>query len=233
MSGILGRVDAVLRGRAQPYTRPQTRSAIAKQPMDGPVSVGPEGLAGDEQGDPRVHGGRDKAVHHYPFDHYVHWRHALGDQPLLTCPGAFGENLSSCGITEAEVCLGDRLKIGSALFEVSQARQPCWKLNDRFGIPDMALRLQSTARTGWYYRVLEPGVLRVGDSIMLAARPYPQWSLLRLLVALYRQPLHAEALVEMLALPLPPSWRRLVEQRLARKQVEDWSPRLKGPTHAP
>ena len=131
------------------------------------------------------------------------------------------------------MCLGDRLQIGSALLEVSQARQPCWKLNDRFAMPDMALRVQRAARTGWYYRVLEPGVLRAGDSIMRVARPFPQWSLLRLLVVLYRRPLHAQALLEMLALPLPPSWRRLVEQRLVRERVEDWSARLGGPAHAP
>ena len=157
----IGQIHAVLRGRAVPCTRPDGspggRSAIAKQPVAGPVQVGPEGLEGDEQGDRRVHGGPDKAVHQYALEHYAAWRADLGALPVLDAPGAFGENLASAGVTEATLCWGDRVRIGSVLLEVAQSRQPCWKLNLRFGHKDMARRLQDTGRTGWYWRVLEPG----------------------------------------------------------------------------
>src|SRR5690606_37921148 len=89
------RDDALLVGPARPYTCPGSRSAIDKRPRDGAVVIGELGLAGDEQGDPRVHGGPDKAVHHYAFDHYAAWRGELDDSPLLHAPGAFGENIST------------------------------------------------------------------------------------------------------------------------------------------
>ena len=227
-NSYLGQVTAVLCGPALPYTRPGSFSAIAKFPVIGSVAVGALGLAGDEQGDPRVHGGLDKAVHHYPAEHYAAWRSELGALPVLSAPGAFGENLATHGMTEASVCLGDRLRVGSALFEVSQSRQPCWKLNDRFGVPDMARRVQQTGRTGWYYRVLEAGAVQAGDRFELVERPWPQWPLARVIAVLYHQRFDAGVLRELAALPLTPSWRRLVEARLARGQVEDWSLRMDG-----
>lgn len=225
----VGRVVSVLRGKAVPYTRPGSRSAIAKQRVAGVVEVGPEGLAGDEQGDRRVHGGADKAVHHYAFEHYARWRAELGDLPVLAQPGAFGENLSTTGCTEADVCLGDRLRIGGAVLEVTQSRQPCWKLNDRFGRPDMARLVQQTRRTGWYYRVIEAGTIGEGDDVLLVARPHPSWPLWRLIGILYDRTLDAGILAGMLALPLTPSWQRLVNARLARRAVEDWGARIDGP----
>lgn len=232
MTDILGTVGAVMSGRAVPYTRPGTCSAIAKQIVDGPVAVGPAGLAGDEQGDPRAHGGPDKAVHHYAREHYALWRAEIGELPVLERPGAFGENLSTSGFTEAGICIGDRLRIGTVQLEVSQSRQPCWKLNDRFGRADMARLVQQTGRTGWYYRVIGSGVVQAGDEVVLVARPHPEWTLQRLIEALYRRMLDVATLSEMLTLPLTPSWRRLVSGRLAQRKVEDWSARIDGPSTA-
>ena len=230
----LGGVLAVLRGRAVPYTRPGTRSAIAKAPVRGPVQVGPLGLDGDEQGDPRVHGGPDKAVHQYAQEHYGPWRAELGALPVLAAPGALGENLASTGMTEHSVCLGDQVQVGSVLLEVSQGRQPCWKLNDRLGgLPSMARRVQDSGRTGWYYRVLQPGHLQAGDALVLVARPFPEWTLARMTEVLYHRPLDSAALQALAALPLTPSWQRLVQGRLASSQVEDWGARLDGPPCAP
>lgn len=229
MNITLGRVEAVLGGKAVPYTRPGTRSAIAKQVLAGPAAVGPAGLIGDEQGDPRAHGGPDKAVHHYAFEHYAAWRAELGALPVLGQPGAFGENLSTTGCTEGDICLGDRLRIGTVVLEVSQSRQPCWKLNDRFGRPDMARLVQQTGRTGWYYRVIESGDLQAGDAIHLIARPHPAGPLQRLLDTLYCPTLDVATLGEMLTLPVTPSWQRLVNARLARRAVEDWATRVDGP----
>ena len=224
----LGEVLAVLRGPAVPFTRPGSRSAIAKSPVTGPVAVGTLGLDGDEQGDLRVHGGPDKAVHHYPQEHYPLWQSELGALPVLATPGAFGENLASSGMTEQHLCLGDQVRVGSVLLEVSQSRQPCWKLNDRFAVPDMARRVQQSGRTGWYYRVLEAGTLQAGDAFTLIARPWPQWSLARVIAVLYHQPFDAAVLRELAALPLTPSWPRLVEGRLERGVVEDWAARMEG-----
>ena len=229
----LGQVAAVLRGRAVPYTRPGSRSGIAKTPVTGPVAVGTLGLQGDEQGDPRVHGGPDKAVHQYAQEPYPLWRAELGPLPVLATPGAFGENLASTGVTEQHLCLGDQVRVGSVLLEVSQSRQPCWKLNDRFGVPDMARRVQQSGRTGWYYRVLQAGTLQAGDALTLVARPWPQWPLARVIDVLYHQPFDAAVLQALAALPLTPSWRRLVESRLARGGIEDWAPRLEGASILP
>lgn len=222
-------IDAVLTGRAVDYTRPGSRSAIDKRAIEGPVRIGPEGLAGDEQGDRRVHGGPDKAIHHYPRDHYASWQGEVGAHGLLQAAGAFGENISTVGITEADVCLGDRLRLGSALVEVSQARQPCWKLSDRFGIADMARRVQDSGRSGWYYRVLETGTVQAGDTLALVDRPHPHWPLPRLSELLYRRTLDRDELHGALALPLVPSWRKLFERRLQQGDTESWDSRLGGP----
>ncbi len=223
----IGRVRAVFTGRAVPYTRPGSFSAIDKQPMAGAVEVHAEGLTGDEQGDRRVHGGPDKAVHVYPWAHYAVWQAELGELPLLQAPPAFGENLSVDGLDESNVCLGDEWRIGNASFSISQGRQPCWKLNDRFGVPDMARRVQDSGRSGWYLRVHVPGILSAGDEVRLLARPHPGWPLKRIAALIRERVCAPKALREVLALPLTPSWRRLFEQRLA-AGAEDWSRRLDG-----
>jgi len=228
MSGASYVVDEVLVGKAVPFTRPGSRSAIAKTAVRGPQRVATLGIGGDEQGDLRVHGGRDKAIHHYPMDHYPAWQGDIGRHPLLDSPGAFGENISTSGMTEELVCLGDRYRLGTALVEVSQSRQPCWKLSDRFAVPDMARRVQDTGRTGWYYRVIEDGHVQQGDRIALETRPHPRWSLARLIDLLYQRAIDPSVLREVLALPLVPSWRVLFERRLERGAVEDWRKRLTG-----
>ena len=223
------RVDALLTGTARPYTRPGSRSGIDKQPRTDSVQLGALGFEGDEQGDPRVHGGPDKAVHHYAFDHYPAWRRELGNLPVLQQPGAFGENISTQGLTEATVCLGDRFELGDVLLEVSQGRQPCWKLNDRFGVPDMARRVQDSGRSGWYYRVLHAGHAQAGDALTLIERPHPGWPLARLAALLYQRVLDPAQLEPALELPLVPSWRKIIERRLQHNAVENWGKRIDGP----
>ena len=223
------RVDALLAGKALPFTRPGSASAIAKHALAGEVRIGALGIEGDAQGDLRVHGGIDKAVHHYAFDHYPAWRDALGKLPLLQQPGAFGENISTRGLTETEVCLGDRFQLGTAVLEVSQGRQPCWKLNDRFGVADMARRVQTTGRSGWYYRVLQAGTACAGDALTRLECRYPDWPLARLAQLLYARTLEPALLEPALALPLVPSWRKIIERRLQHDAVEDWGKRIDGP----
>ncbi len=168
-------IRALLAGRVQPLSRGEG-SAIAKHPLSGAVQIGLFGIAGDEQADQRRHGGRDKALHHYPFDHYARWREDAPDAVFLHAAGAFGENISTTGLDEDTVCIGDRFRLGSALVEVSQARQPCWKQGDRLAwttLPDLMVR---EGRSGWYYRVLEPGQAQAGDDLILLDRPFPDWT---------------------------------------------------------
>lgn len=170
-------------GRISRFRGPDEHSAIAKLPVAGQVRVGFLGLEGDQQADLAVHGGADKAIHHYPHDHYVYWREALGGHPLLdaleTGGAAFGENISSTGATEEVVCIGDRYRLGSALVEVAQGRQPCWKLDHRFGGEKMLAGIVKTRRSGWYYRVLEEGTVEADTAMELVERPFPAWSVAR------------------------------------------------------
>jgi MOSC domain-containing protein YiiM len=220
-------VRAVLRGSVQPLGA--SKSAIGKRPVTTPVSVHALGLDGDEQADRRVHGGEDKALHCYAWDHYAAWRLEIPAYAHWDEPGAFGENLSVEGLTEERVCLGDRWRIGTAVVVVSQGRQPCFKLNLRLGVPDMAARVHNTLRAGWYLRVVQPGEVAAGNRMVLLDRPYPAFSVARVL-ALIRDRVTDPAQIEpVLQLPLPPSWRRLFEQRLHAGQVEDWSTRMQLP----
>lgn len=176
-------IGPVMLGRATPF-RGEEASAIAKAPVEGPVLAGPLGFAGDEQADLTVHGGIDKAIHHYPHDHYAAWEADIPGHPLLAAPGAFGENLTTHGLTEDEVCIGDRYRLGGVLLEVSQGRQPCWKIDHRFQVRGVTARVVTTGRSGWYYRVLEPGEVAQGDTLELTERPQPQWSVARAFKAL-------------------------------------------------
>lgn len=222
-------VSALLVGEVRPLGDKGVPSGIDKQPVARPLRVTRTGLEADAQGDRNNHGGPEKAVHHYPFEHYAAWRAAIGPHPLLERPGAFGENLSTTGLTEADVALGDVFRLGSAKLAVSQGRQPCYRLNLRFGRPDMARRVQESGRTGWYYRVVEEGVAAPGDALVLVDRPLPGWPLKRLLATLYADMLNRDELAAMAALPaLPDNWRRLAMRRLESGRVEDWNKRLTG-----
>lgn len=226
-------IDTVLAGAIRPFGPKGVPSAIDKKPVDGPVRVMRTGLAIDEQGDPKHHGGQEKALHHYPRDHYAAWRDNLAahgaNLAMLDRAGAFGENFSTSGLIEAHVCVGDRFRLGSALVEVSQARQPCWKLNHRFGFAGMSRAVQGSGRTGWYYRVLEDGEVAAGSQLVPLDRPFSQWTLQRLLRVLYVDRLDYAALEEMAQLaPLAESWRKLARQRVANREVENMERRLAG-----
>lgn len=223
------RPATLLTGRAAPLPGCATLSGIGKTAASHPLRLGPEGFEGDEQADRRVHGGVEKAVHHYPLDHYSDWRAELGDLQALTAPGGFGENISTAGLTEAEVAVGDTFRLGGALIQVSQGRQPCWRLNHRFGVPDMARRVQQTGRTGWYYRVLQTGTVTPWDRLELIDRLAPDWTLRRLWHALYVDRMNLVELEGIAALDvLAEGWRKYAVRRLDSRRVEDWSKRLDG-----
>lgn len=204
-------------------------SGIAKTAVAGPLALSETGFAGDMQGDTVRHGGPEKAVHHYPFDHYAAWLRDLGPHPLLAAPGAFGENLSTAGLTEDTVAIGDVFRLGTAILEVSQGRQPCWRLNERFGRAGMARAVQTTGRTGWYYRVLEPGTVAPGDSLVRIDRHAPEWTLTRIWRTFYVDPLNRRELEGIAALDrLAEGWRNHAVRRLESNKIEDWTRRLSG-----
>ena len=142
------------------------RTSIFKAPVDGRVHVGPTNLAGDQQADLSVHGGIHKAVYLYPSEHYTYWRRELGELPW----GAFGENLTTSGLTEDAVRIGDRLRVGTAELVVSQPRLPCFKLSIRFGRADMERLFLRSGRTGFYLSVAREGEVAAGDSVAFVER---------------------------------------------------------------
>lgn len=178
MASLDLRVDALLIGGPRPIAE-GVMSAMAKAPVAGPVRIDWMGLEGDAVADPIHHGGHDKAIHLYPQDHYRWWRERLGDHALLDAPGAFGENIAVSGAVDADFCLGDRFTLGSAILEVSHGRQPCRKLNHRFGRPDILGTVVKTGRAGFYLRVIRTGEAQAGDHMALIERPLPEWPMTR------------------------------------------------------
>lgn len=142
-------------------------SAFVKAPVTGRVRLGRLGLPGDEHVYEH-HGGPDMALLAYPLEHYAPWRAELGLD--LPDAAAFGENLTTSGLTEADLHLGDVFSLGTATVQVCQPRTPCYKLAARFGVADMAVRVQSTGRTGYLLRVLEEGDIGAGDEMVLRHR---------------------------------------------------------------
>ena len=141
------------------------RTAIAKHPVTGPVRIGQLGLAGDVQVNRRHHGGPEMAVHLYPLTHHAFWRAQIGQHPLLDDPGAFGTNLVVDGPDETQVRIGERFRLGSALLEVTQPRMPCATIERRFARRGMMAAILASGRCGWFYRVIEEGEAKAGDSL--------------------------------------------------------------------
>jgi MOSC domain-containing protein YiiM len=206
-------IEAVCTGTARPFNGAEL-SAITKRPRDGAVQVLEEGLAPDEQADRRVHGGPEMALHLYPLDHHAWWRGAIGDHPALEKPGGFGSNLAVTGLTEEMVHIGDRFRLGSALIEVSQPRQPCWKIEHRFGHKGMVAQITASGRSGWYFRVLETGEVAAGDSLERIAIGASDWSVARVFRALIAGKATPAELSELAELaPLSPKLREKASVR--------------------
>ena len=170
-------------------------TGIFKRPIEHPIEVGFTGLTGDEHGDTRAHGGPEKAVHLYPADHYRVLVEGFPHLAEQLVPGSMGENLSTRGLTEGDVCIGDVFTLGTAKLQVSQLRRPCWRIDARFGTDvdgapgagedfrgrgPMVPFVNARAIPGWYFRVLEPGTIVVGDELQLVGRPSPGVTLARL-----------------------------------------------------
>ena len=146
----------------------QVSTGIFKSPVEGPIELKQLNLCGDRQADLSVHGGPYKAVYAYPSEHYSYWRQQL---PQADLPwGAFGENLTTEGLFEDSLYIGDQLRIGTALLQVTQPRVPCYKITIRFDRDDMIKRFIKSNTSGFYFSVVEEGQLAAGDKIEIVHR---------------------------------------------------------------
>jgi MOSC domain-containing protein YiiM len=179
---LVSKVDALLIGQPVRFRADGAASSIgSRQSAVGPVRLEEAGFAGDRVGDPSVHGDADKAVHFYPAEHYRAWqadfaKAELAPHPHLEKPGGFGENLCGQGLTEGRVRIGDRFRIGSALVEISQGRQPCWKIDHHFGMRGMTASVIRSGRSGYYFRVIEGGSVSAGDGIEQVEQAPHDWT---------------------------------------------------------
>lgn len=196
-------------------------SAIFKQPVNGPVHVGRYGLVGDGQADRENHGGPDKAVLSYSADHYPDWLPVLG--PESATYGAFGENLTITGLTEADVCIGDIWRFGdddALQLQVSQPRQPCWKLARKWRIHDLVAQVQNNGRTGWYWRVLLRGSAEAGQALTLRQRSQEKWTVTAANDVMHHRKHDLSAALELSAVPeLSESWQRHLAGRAAKLAI--------------
>lgn len=173
----LGKTRQIESGDSGEWWDKAWQTGFYKESITQPEWLGYEGFRADDQADRRHHGGSEKAVCVYSAEHYPYWRETLA-LPTLT-QGAFGENLTAEGLLENEVCIGDRYALGEAEVQVSQPRQPCWKLARRWQVKDLAAQVERTGFTGFYFRVLRHGHVGPGDTPVLLERPFPQWTVAR------------------------------------------------------
>ncbi|KAI0458864.1 pyruvate kinase-like protein [Xylaria acuta] len=220
-------------GKVRPLAGVKLASAINKQPRQGRVRLTKLGFAGDERQHP-PHQSPDNAVHQYDPNHYDRWRAELPDRGSKFAVGAFGENISTPYLSENNVCVGDKFRLGAdAIVQVTMTRQPCFKLNHRFEHKKMSSLVQATGRTGWLYRVLREGWVEEGAEMELIERINPAWPLSRLQHFLYTDRNNAEALAQLTRLPgLSDELVGLFQKRLE-QGAEDMDGRLDGDVTMP
>jgi len=182
------------------------QTGIFKEPVDGPVKIRKLNLAGDRQADLTVHGGAAKAVYAYPAEHYAHWRKELPEMPFSW--GEFGENLTTEGLAEDGLFIGDRLRVGSAVLTVTQPRMPCYKLALRFERDDMIKRFLTSQRSGFYLSVIEEGEVQAGSKVEILSRDPHRVTVVDI-VRLYLRQAHDPDLLHraMNVSALPQNWK--------------------------
>lgn len=212
------RLLSVRTGRVAVWQGSTIRTGMNKQPVAGMVKLGQLGLDGDEQADTVHHGGADKAIHHYPMDHYRAWSAELPAAVNGWSVGRFGENFSTLGMDERQVCIGDIYRVGTALLQVSSGRRPCHKLTLTTGVEDIVQRVANTRRTGWYYRVVEPGEISNSDSLRLVSRTRAEWSVHRVVGAILCEQATPVEYEDLAAMPeLYAGWRTVARTRLSQR----------------
>lgn len=201
-------------GGIRPLPESGRPSGIYKQAVNQALSIGVEGLAGDQQADRRVHGGPEKAVHLYPARHYPRLAARFPEAAGQLLPGSMGENISTPDLDESDVRIGDIWRLGGARLQVCQPRSPCWKIDERFACEGMAAFIAEERLTGWYWRVLTPGQVAPGDPLLLE-QPATSMTLAdaMLLWQAHRPPL--ANLEKLAASPgIASQWQQKIENRL-------------------
>lgn len=216
-------IHTLLVGQPQTMTdaRGAWRSAIFRAPVAGPVLLGPRGLEGDQVADTENHGSPDQAVCCHPLAHYTYWneRYQLRQERALGV-GGVGENWTLEGATEHDVCVGDIFLVGEAQVQVSAPRYPCSKQERKVGLPGFLKQTIETLRTGWYLRVLEPGLVQAGDGWRLVTRSHPQLTIHRLNQGIHQafEPQEARMLLDVPE--LGGGWKRILSYKLSKEQTE-------------
>ncbi|WP_430788468.1 MOSC domain-containing protein [Virgibacillus flavescens] len=189
-------------------------SGMFKKEVAGNCWLSISGLEHDEVADKKNHGGPEKAVFAYPINHYTFWQKELDTNEIGI--GAMGENLALQEVDEYSACIGDTFEIGDAIIQIAQPRQPCWKPARRFRVMDLALQIQNSGRTGWYFRVLKEGFIQSESKMNLVERHYPQWT-----IAACNEIMHVKKddLIQAEALAscelLAPNWKQTLSKRLS------------------
>jgi len=221
-----GKVQTVGTDDTQDRMKRTWQTGMFKKPVLKPLFLTKTGLLDDEVADTKNHGGPDKALFAYPIAHYTYFKE-MEDLPMEY--GGMGENLAVLEMDELSVCIGDRYKYGEAIIEVSQPRQPCWKPARRYQRKDLALKIQESGKTGWYFRVIEEGLVSAECDLHLLERLHPEWSIAACNDVMHVQkgnlPLvdelvHCESLAE--------SWKKSLRKRLSGKE-SSIEPRIYGP----
>lgn len=203
-------------------------TAIFKSPISGPVNITRSGIVSDEHAY-EPHRSPDKALLHYCVSHYDEWKREIPTSEAHFKPGAFGENIFNAEVSEKNVCIGDRIAIGDIVVEVTEPRAPCYKLNHRFEVKDMAKRTQTLLRTGWLYRIIKPGTIIAGDMIRLLERPHPEWTVARVMFYLFIDTGNKEMMKEIVELPpLGEEIRGKFRSRLVKGVTENQNDRMYG-----
>jgi MOSC domain-containing protein YiiM len=194
------------------------RTSIWKDPVEGLVRVSSLNLEGDQQSDLSVHGGPEKAVYAYPREHYEYWRRELPEMDLAW--GTFGENFTTEGLLEPDIRIGDRIRVGSAEFLVTQPRMPCFKLGIRFGRDDMVKRFLRSGRTGFYLAVVREGEVAKGNSLEIVGRDEHGVTVADIASLYARDRDNDDLLRRAVDVPaLPESWKEYLRKRLFEPDV--------------
>ena len=188
-------------------------TAIFKDRVEGRVKVNQFNLEGDRQADLRVHGGWSKSVYVYPYEHYEFWKSELPE--IVFENGNFGENLTTGGLLETEVFIGDKIRIGTAEFAVTEPRMPCYKLGIRFGRSDIIRRFLQSRRSGFYLTVLKTGELGAGDPIEILSRDENRVSVTDIVRLYVQDKDDTETMSRALKIELlPEDWKEVFRKRL-------------------
>lgn len=218
------KAEHLFKGRPSPLPHNTDVVSAINRAAVPDLNVFHDHIEGDEVFNKIHHGGLHRVIHYYPSEHYKYWNKQYPGNSFL--PGSMGENISATGMTEKDVCIGDIFQIGEVLCTVTEPRKPCATINHKFQIRSLAKEVQITSRTGWFYKVLVPGIIKINNEIILKDRPYPELSLEKCIQALLISP--NRELLEIMAHneSLSENWRRPAREYLNTGLLPDDRKRL-------